>query len=95
MKKSFKWSHNTPDKVWWKIIGNPIKNIEESDRRRIQKLIFKRLPTNHMLHKIDEEIKDLCPDCGACPEYNVHFLRCKTEKGAKYGTECLQNCKRS
>ncbi len=80
MTKSFKWRSTTPDTVWWKIIGPALDKFRESDRTRIQKLIFKRLPTNHMMNMIDEDIEDVCPECGNDGEDINHLLRCKSPR---------------
>lgn len=76
MIKSFKWKDSTPDKVWRKIVGPTLTKFNENDRTCIQKLLFKKLKTNHFLSLKSEYSKEICPSCGQEGETIIHVLRC-------------------
>ena len=76
----YEWSDQTLDSIDMDATKGAIAKLNESGKRRIQKLRCGWLPTNYRLHMIQSECEDVSPHCSACapetPETIDHVLQC-------------------
>lgn len=70
----FKWKVSVPDLIWWKVIEPVIQKYKESDKIRINKIIYERFPHNHNNNKIDTKIEDKCAHCNKEVEDTDHII---------------------